>query len=121
MFLIPAASHLASLKDAKSTVNISAQNVYSADKGAFTGEVSASMLVDAGIKYTLTGHSERRTLFADTSKTVADRTKAALDKGLKVIFCIGETLDERKGEKTAQVCEEMTKALVEVIEEKEWA
>lgn len=79
------------------------------------------MLVDAGIKYTLTGHSERRTLFQDTSETVAARSKAALDQGLKVIFCIGETLQEREADDTMKVCEFMIGSLVKVISEKEWA
>lgn len=120
LYLIPAAAHLATLKPSF-TFNISAQNVYSKTNGAFTGEISPEMLVDAGIKYTLTGHSERRTLFKDTSDTVAARTKAALDAGIKVIFCIGETLDEREGDKTMSVCEEMIKAVVNVISEKDWA
>ena len=66
------------------------------------------------------GHSERRTIFKETSELVATKTRAALDAGLKVILCIGETLQEREAGKTAEVCEEQLKAVVEVLKESDW-
>lgn len=69
---------------------------------------------------TLIGHSERRTLFHETSDLVATKTKAAIEVGLKVILCIGETLQEREANKTAEVCEAQLKAVVDVIKEADW-
>lgn len=66
------------------------------------------------------GHSERRTLFHESSKVVAQKTRAALDKGLSIILCIGETLNEREAGETAKVCEEQLKAVVEVLKESDW-
>jgi len=77
-------------------LKVGAQNCHWAEKGAFTGEIAAAMLKDIGVEYVLTGHSERRTLFGDTDETVARRTRAALDAGLKVILCVGEVLKERQ-------------------------
>lgn len=66
------------------------------------------------------GHSERRTLFYETSEVVATKTRAALDAGLKVILCIGETLEQRESGKTAEVCEAQLKAVVDVTKEADW-
>lgn len=66
------------------------------------------------------GHSERRTLFHETSPLIATKTRAALDAGLKVILCIGETLDQRESGKTLEVCEEQLKAVVDVLKEGDW-
>ena len=75
---------------------IFAQNVHWADDGAFTGEVSAPMLVELGVAGAIVGHSERRQYFGDTDETVARRTVAALEHGLRVIACVGESLEERE-------------------------
>ena len=66
------------------------------------------------------GHSERRTLFHETSELVATKTRAALDASLKVILCIGETLQEREAEKTAVVCQAQLKAVVDVTKDADW-
>lgn len=71
--------------------------------GAYTGEVSVKHATDLGVKYTLVGHSERRSLYKETDEQVAKKTKAALDAGLTVVLCIGETLEERKAGKTDEV------------------
>jgi triosephosphate isomerase len=90
---------------AGSNVQIGAQNIAWAESGAFTGEISASMLKETGVTWVITGHSERRQYFAETDATVNARTKAALAAGLKVMVCIGETLEEREDEITNAVCE----------------
>ena len=68
----------------------------------------------------LTGHSERRTLFGETSKLVADKTRAAINVGLSVILCVGETLEEREAGKTKTVVEDQLKPVVEVLKEADW-
>ena len=80
---------------AKKQVATGAENCHYADKGAYTGEISASMVKSAGAKYVIVGHSERRQLFAESNEFLNKKLIACLDRGLKVIFCIGETLDER--------------------------
>lgn len=82
------------LKD--SPIHISAQNMHWEEKGAYTGEISAAMLVDAGCEFVIIGHSERRTLFGETDGMLNRKIQAALRSGLKPIFCIGETLEERE-------------------------
>jgi triosephosphate isomerase len=86
-------------------IAISAQDVFWEKEGAFTGQISTSMLVEAGCKYTLIGHSERRQLFGETNETVFKKTKAALAAGLTPIVCIGEMLADREANRTDQVCE----------------
>jgi len=83
-------------------INLSAENVHWADNGAFTGETSAATLKDMGVNYTVLGHSERREMFAETNETVNNRLKNSLKNDLTIIFCIGETLEERKSEKTIE-------------------
>jgi len=77
-------------------VKIGAENLHFENSGAFTGEVSADMLVDLGVKYVIIGHSERRQYFAETDETVNLKTKKALEKGLIPIVCVGESLEERE-------------------------
>ena len=84
-------------------VKLGAQNVHWADNGAFTGEVSAPMLKEAGVEYVIIGHSERRQYFGETDDTVNRRLQAALKAGLKPIVCIGESLEEREGGRTEAV------------------
>ena len=86
-----------------SNIALGAQNVHFAEKGAYTGEISANMLKEYGVKYVIIGHSERRQYFGETDETVNKRTLAALNAGLVPIVCIGETLSEREGGKTEQV------------------
>ncbi|KAG6898231.1 hypothetical protein C0992_002245 [Termitomyces sp. T32_za158] len=95
--IAPPSLYLLSLKtELRKDVQLSAQNAYFKPSGAFTGEISPAQLVDAQIPYVILGHSERRTLFHETSELVAQKTRAALDAPLKVILCIGETLNERE-------------------------
>ena len=76
-------------------IKVGAQNVHFAPSGAYTGEISAAMLLDCGVEYVVIGHSERRQYFGETDETVNARVKAALEAGLKVILCIGELEKER--------------------------
>jgi triosephosphate isomerase len=82
---------------------IYAQNVHWADEGAFTGEISARMLLELGVQGTLVGHSERRLYFGETDETVRQRAEAALAAGLDVIACVGETESEREAGETENV------------------
>jgi triosephosphate isomerase len=87
-----------------SQIAIAAQDVFWEKEGAFTGEISAQMLVEAGCRHVIIGHSERRQFFGETDETVAKKTKAALAVGLIPIVCIGETLHHREGGQTEHVC-----------------
>lgn len=82
-----------------SVVNIAAQNLHQAQEGAYTGEVSAPMLQSIGVQTVILGHSERRQYFGETAAILAQKTDTSLAHGMRVIFCIGEKLDERKAGK----------------------
>jgi triosephosphate isomerase len=86
-----------------STIELGAQNMHAEASGAFTGEISAGMLLAAGCKYVILGHSERRGLFGETDETVNRKLKAALEAGLLAIVCVGETLEEREAGRTEEV------------------
>ena len=88
---------------AGSRIRLGAENVAWADSGAFTGEISADMLKEIGVEYVIIGHSERRQYFGETDESVNKRLKQALNKGLKPIVCVGETLTEREKNKTKRV------------------
>lgn len=103
---IPAA--LRAFKDMRVTVG--AENVFYEKNGAYTGEVSADMLKDLGVKYVIIGHSERRQYFGETDATVNRRLRAALDAGLRPILCVGETLDQREAGITGEVVAMQVKA-----------
>ena len=79
-----------------SNIEIGAENVHFKDSGAYTGEISAQMLVESGVKYVVIGHSERRQYFGETDQTVNLRTLAAVNAGLTAIVCVGETLEQRE-------------------------
>jgi triosephosphate isomerase len=98
---------LAALAEAVMGTNIAAgaQDLYWEKEGAFTGEVSAGMLIEAGATHVIIGHSERRQFFGETDDTVNKKLKAALAAGLVPIVCVGESLAEREGKKTEQVLE----------------
>lgn len=88
-----------------SRVKLAAQNMYYREKGAFTGEISVSSLIDAGVKYVLLGHSERRRIFGETDNEINLKLLKALEKGLIPVLCIGETAKEREQGKVASVNE----------------
>jgi len=94
---VPAIDIPAAVEAAKGTnINIGAENVHFKASGAYTGEISAEMLVEAGVKYVVVGHSERRQYFGETDQTVNLRTLAAVNAGLTAIVCVGETLEQRE-------------------------
>ena len=113
-WLVPVAKALSG-----SGVALAAQNLHWEDFGAFTGEVCAKMLRDAGCTYVIVGHSERRQYFNETNQTVNKRLKAALAEGLIPILCVGETLDERKGGLTQEVVEKQIREGLEGISREE--
>ncbi len=86
-------------------VKLAAQNVHFEDKGAFTGEISPLMLADVGCAYAIVGHSERRHIFGETDELVGKKAGALLRHDIRPIVCVGETLDEREGERTFAVIE----------------
>lgn len=102
-----------------SNVFVGAENCHWAQSGAFTGEISALMLKDIGVPYVIIGHSERRQYFGESDLTVHDRTRAALDAGLKVILCVGELKEQRLENVTAEVVRMQTKLALSGVSESE--
>ena len=92
-----------------------AQNLSEKAQGAFTGEVSASMLQDFGCRYVLVGHSERRALYGETDAVVAEKFAAALASGMRPILCVGETLEEREAGKTVDVVSTQMAAVLDRV------
>jgi triosephosphate isomerase len=109
----PFTSLAAAAEELRNTnIILSAQDVFYEEKGAFTGEVSPLMLIDIGCKYVIVGHSERRQYFNETDDIVNRKIEAAKKSGLGIIFCIGESLEEREGGKTFSILQrEMEKGL----------
>ncbi|MBQ0730072.1 MAG: triose-phosphate isomerase [Oleispira antarctica] len=95
-----------------SAVKLGGQNINPNDSGAYTGEISASMMIDCGCEAVLVGHSERRTLYAETDADVLAKTEAALNAGLIPYVCIGETLAEREANQTEAVIEQQINAVL---------
>ena len=98
-----------------SNLKLGAQNININSSGAFTGEVSADMIKDFGAKHVIVGHSERRSLYGETSSVVAEKTKAALDAGLSPLLCVGESLEQREAGKTETVVAEQINAVIELV------
>jgi triosephosphate isomerase len=105
--VFPPATALAAVSQAVAgrAVKVGGQNMHFAREGAFTGEVSALMLKDAGCSHVLLGHSERRHVFGEDDELIAKKVRAALDGGLVPVVCVGETLPEREGRRTLEVVE----------------
>ena len=97
VYCVPAIDIVPVVEAVKGTnVEVGAENLYIEDSGAFTGEISADMLVDAGVKYVVIGHSERREYFGETDEFLNKKVKKAIEKGLTPILCCGETLEQRE-------------------------
>jgi len=113
--VIPAVSKVL----AGSNIGVAGQDLFWEESGAFTGEVSATMLKDAGCKYVIIGHSERRQYFGETDESVNKKLKSALKAGLVPVCCIGETLLEREAGKTLEVVERQVKGALSGISKTE--
>jgi triosephosphate isomerase len=109
--------HAAVEELADSTIRVFAQSVHWAEEGAFTGEVSRSMLIASGVAGSIVGHSERRQLFGETDDSTARRAAAALEAGLDVIACVGEALEEREAGETEDVLRRQVGAIAEAVPE----
>ena len=111
MMIAPTFIALAAVFEAvkNSPVALGAQNLYWKDEGAYTGEVSASMLKSAGCRYCIIGHSERRQYFGETDETVNKKIKAAIKADLQPIFCVGETEKEREAGQTLSILDKQFK------------
>lgn len=97
VFCVPAIDIIPAMEAAKGTnIHIGAENMYFEEKGAYTGEISPLMLKDAGVKYVIIGHSERREYFAETDETVNKKVLKAFEHGLTPIICCGESLTQRE-------------------------
>ncbi len=121
-WIAPQAIHISMLKEMAFTtgaIQIGAQNCSEHDAGAFTGEISALSLADIGVEFVIIGHSERRTLFNEGDELLNKKVLNALKNDLKVIFCVGETLEERAANKTFEVLERQMKiGLLNIPEDK---
>lgn len=111
--LIPAMTEAAK----GSNIEIGAENVHWAEKGAYTGEISCAMLKEYGVKYAIIGHSERRQYFGETDESVNKRTLAALANGITPIVCVGETLEERESGVTEKVLDRQLEVGLKGIED----
>lgn len=98
---------------------LGAQNMHPAEKGAYTGEISAEMLLDLGVKYVILGHSERRELFGETDEFIREKVIKALETGLTPILCVGETLAEREQGLTEQKCQKQVEAALKGLEQQQ--
>ena len=123
LWFFPSAVSIAVLADAmrdRPDVTVGAQNVHWEPKGAFTGGISIPMVMEAGARATLVGHSERRHLFGETDEQVGRKTKAALAAGITPLVCVGETLAERDGGRTEQVITRQIGALLHSLRPEDW-
>jgi triosephosphate isomerase len=98
-------------------IALAAQNVHPEPQGAFTGEISVSMLADLGCRYVIVGHSERRHVFGEDNAFVAEKVRAVFDGGLRPILCVGERLEEREAGRTAVVVQDQLSSALDAIDE----
>jgi len=103
---------------AGSRVEVGAQNMSPKQSGAYTGEISSPMLNDLGVKWVIIGHSERRQYYGETDAGVAEKTRAAMDAGLRPIVCVGELLDERERGETLAVVKRQLNAFASILADK---
>jgi triosephosphate isomerase len=124
LWFFPPAVSLAALSQAmqgRSDIKVGAQNAHWELKGAFTGELSIPMLMEAGAHVVLAGHSERRHLFGETDDQVARKARAALGAGITPLVCVGETLAEREGGRTEQVIVRQIGAVLTALDPADWS
>ncbi len=104
-----------------SPIEVIAQNMHFAESGAYTGEISADMLLNVGIDTVIIGHSERRAYFGETDEILAKKVTAALAKGLRVMFCFGEELEDRKSENHFSVVQSQLKNALFSVDANSWS
>ena len=110
--MAPPALYLLQVREAlRSGIEVAAQNVFDKPNGAYTGEISVEQLKDSKINWTILGHSERRTILRESDETVASKTKYATENGVSVIWCCGESLEEREADRTVEVVTKQLDAL----------
>jgi len=116
VILAPPALYLLLARDQlKPEIEVAAQNVYDKPDGAFTGEISVSQLKDSNITWVILGHSERRQILGESDDFIASKTKAAIEGGLGVIFCCGESLEERESDSTVAVVTKQIQAIISKV------
>lgn len=116
MVIAPPALYLLLVREhLKPEIEVAAQNVFDKPNGAYTGEISVSQLKDSNITWTIIGHSERRNILGETDSLISSKTKYATDNGISVIWCCGESLEEREAGKTIEVITAQLKALGDKI------
>ena len=104
-----------------SAIEVIAQNMHFAESGAYTGEISADMLLSIGIDTAIIGHSERRAYFGETDEILAKKVKAALAKNIRVMFCFGEELEDRKSDNHFKVVESQLKNALFSLDASDWS
>ena len=123
LIIAPPFTHLVPVAEVVkgSVVGLSAQNCADKEKGAYTGEVSVSMLASAGCEYTILGHSERRQYYGETDAKLVEKVKLAIAQGISPIFCVGENLDEREANRHFEVVSEQIKNVLYTLSAEEMA
>jgi triosephosphate isomerase (TIM) len=121
VIIAPPYTHLSRVNDLIDGVKLAAQNCASEESGAYTGEISPDMLVSVGVEYVIIGHSERRSLYHEDDALLNKKTKLALSKGLKPIFCCGEVLKEREEGKLFDVIREQVSVGLAGLKKEEMA
>ena len=103
-----------------SSIYVSAQNMHQSASGAFTGEISSTMLLDIGVQHVILGHSERRAYFGETDELLKEKVQAALKAGLHIIFCFGEKIEERKSETHFDIVKKQLSIALFDLDAKQW-
>ncbi len=117
LLIFPPALYLDLAQSKKGNLGLGAQNIYPADKGAFTGEISPWQLKEMGIEYCLVGHSERRSILGESNSFLKEKVDALINNGLKVVFCCGELKEEREsGNQNAVVEQQLKESLFHLSE-----
>ena len=123
VFIAPTFINLASA--VKSTndsgIQVAAQNMHQSSSGAYTGEISAGMLLDIGVNHVILGHSERRAYFGETDQLLNEKVQAALDAGLQIIFCFGEELDDRKSGAHFDIVKQQLSTALFDLDKSQWS
>jgi len=123
LWVSPSAIHVASVAaSVRPEVAVGVQNIHTADGyGAYTGELTADMVKESGIQWVLVGHSERRNLFGETVESAGEKAALALSKGMSVLFCIGEHLEDRESGRTMDILTAQLNALVSRVSTEQWS